>query len=151
VNKVILMGNLGADPELKMTNGGTAVMSLRLATTRREKKGDDWHDVTEWHSVTVWAKRAEALSKILVKGSKILVEGELRTRSWEDQDGNKRYKTEVHAQEIELCDRRRDGEGGGRRDEAPASRASSSSERREQPAASYDGPGAIDDDDDIPF
>ncbi len=131
MNRVILAGNLGADPELRTTATGTAVMSLRMATTERRKgKDDKYEDHTEWHSVVVWGKRAEGLSKILTKGSKILIEGGLRTSSWE-KDGQKRYKTEVHASEVELLGDKGGSRVGSRPDPVPA--------------------GEVPDDDDIPF
>ncbi|HQP39128.1 MAG TPA: single-stranded DNA-binding protein, partial [Polyangiaceae bacterium] len=100
-NRVLLLGNLGADPELKMTQGGMSVLKLRLATTERyQDKSGVWQDRTDWHSVVVWGKRAESLHKILAKGSNIFVEGSLRTSSYEDRDGNKRYKTEVIAKNL---------------------------------------------------
>jgi len=103
MNKTILMGNLGQDPELKYTQAGTAVMQLRLATNERRKTPNgEWGDHTEWHSVVVWDKRAEGLSKVLTKGSRVLVEGVLRTSSWE-KDGEKRYRTEIVARDVELC------------------------------------------------
>lgn len=111
MNKVILLGNLGADPELRYTNSGVAVLNIRLATTERfkDKQSGEWRDKTEWHDVVLWQARAEAMAKMLHKGSKVLIEGSLQTRSWEDRQGNKRYKTEVAAQNIELCDRREGG------------------------------------------
>lgn len=114
LNRVMLLGNLGAEPELRYTQGGQAVLNLRVATTesyldkervRRER--------TDWHSVVVWGKRGEALHKILGKGSTVFVEGSLRTSSYDDRDGNKRYKTEVVAQNIILTGRGR-GNGGER-------------------------------------
>ncbi len=110
LNKVMLIGNLGADPELKYTQGGQAVLSLRIATTERYvSKGGERQERTEWHSVVIWGNRAEALNKFLAKGRTIYVEGRLQTRSWDDKDGNKRYKTEVNAAQILLL-----GGGGGR-------------------------------------
>ena len=109
LNRVMLFGNLGADPELRTTQGGTAVMKLRLATTERYKDNSGaWQDRTEWHRVVVWGKRAEALHRILSKGSPIFVEGSLRTSSYDDKDGVKRYTTEIHANNILLG-----GRGGG--------------------------------------
>lgn len=103
MNKTILCGRLGADPDLRGT-----VLKLRLATTERRKDKDgNWSDHTEWHSVVVFGKRAEALSRLLGKGSRILVEGKLRTSSWE-KDGQKHYKTEVAADDVELLDGRQD-------------------------------------------
>lgn len=110
LNRVMLLGNLGADPELRFTQGGQAVLNMRLAINesyldkekvRREK--------TEWVSVVLWGKRAEALAKFLTKGSSIFVEGSLRTSSYDDRDGNKRYKTEVVANNVLLT-----GRSGGR-------------------------------------
>ncbi len=104
MNKVILLGNLGADPELRFTKEGQAVLNLRMACT------ETWFDKdkvkqerTEWASVVVWGKRGEGLAKILKKGDKILVEGGLRTSSYDDKEGNKRYKTEVNALDVFLC------------------------------------------------
>lgn len=125
MNRVVLFGRLGNDPELKSTQGGHKLLKLRLATVERVKKGDEFVDETEWHNVTMWGKRAEGLAKHLKKGSKVLVEGKLRTSDYEDRDGNKRYSTEVVADSIEFGgdkksdDRnepRNDGNrGGGRR------------------------------------
>ncbi len=111
LNRAILVGNLGMDPELKFTQGGQAVLRIRLATTESYPgKTGERQERTEWHTVTVWGKRAEALNKILSKGRTIWVEGRIQTRSWEDKDGNKRYSTEINAQNIGLM-----GGGGGPR------------------------------------
>src|SRR5205085_5748159 len=110
LNKVMLLGNLGADPELKMTQGGQAILKLRLATTESYvDRNQTRQERTEWHSVTLWGKRGEALSKFLTKGERIFVEGSLRTSSYE-KDGEKRYRTEVIANNIILAGR---GKGGG--------------------------------------
>lgn len=110
LNRAILVGNLGMDPELKFTQGGQAVLRIRLATTDSYlSKTGERQERTEWHTVTVWGKRAEALNKILQKGRTIWVEGRIQTRSWEDaKDGSKRYATEIQAQNIGLV-----GSGGG--------------------------------------
>lgn len=103
LNRVMLLGNLGADPELRMTGGGQAVLNLRLATTETYlDKNKERQERTEWHTVTLWGKRGESLGKILRKGDRIFVEGALRTSSWDDKDGNKRYKTEVVASNVIL-------------------------------------------------
>ncbi len=103
LNRVMLLGNLGADPELRFTQGGQAVLSIRLATTESYLDRDKVRkERTDWHSVTLWGKRGEALSKILSKGSQLFVEGRLQTSSYEDRDGNKRYKTEVIANNVIL-------------------------------------------------
>ncbi|HKY39720.1 MAG TPA: single-stranded DNA-binding protein [Polyangiaceae bacterium] len=110
LNKVMLMGNLGADPELRVTSGGQSVLKLRLATSETYlDKNRVRQERTEWHSVVVWGKRAEALSKFLTKGSRLFVEGGLRTSSYDDKEGIKRYRTEVVANNIILA-----GSGGGR-------------------------------------
>jgi single-strand DNA-binding protein len=112
LNRVMLMGNLGADPELRVTSGGQSVLKLRLATSETYlDKNRVRQERTEWHSVVVWGKRAEALSKFLTKGSKLFVEGGLRTSSYDDKEGNKKYRTEVVAQNIILAG---SGGGGGR-------------------------------------
>jgi single-strand DNA-binding protein len=106
MNRVMLLGNLGADPELRYTQAGMAVLSIRMATTETYvDKNKERQERTEWHTVVVWGARAEALAKILVKGSSVLVEGGLRTQSYE-KDGQKRYKTEVHARDLFLTGRR---------------------------------------------
>lgn len=105
LNRVTLFGNLGADPELRVTQSGQSVLKMRLATSASyfDKESNQRKERVEWHSVTVWGKRAEALAKFLSKGSRLLVEGELRTSSWEDDSGNKRYRTEVNALNIILA------------------------------------------------
>jgi single-strand DNA-binding protein len=109
LNRAILVGNLGMDPELKFTQGGQAVLRLRLATTESFlNRGGERQERTDWHTVVVWGKRAEALNKILSKGRTIWVEGRIQTRSWEDKDGNKRSTTEINANNIGLA-----GSGGG--------------------------------------
>jgi single-strand DNA-binding protein len=103
LNRAILIGNLGMDPELRYTQSGTAVLRLRLATTEtfmnreREKQ-----ERTDWHTIVVWGNRGEALSKILGKGRSIGVEGRIQTRSWDDKEGHKRYTTEIVASNIVL-------------------------------------------------
>jgi len=111
LNKVMLLGNLGADPELKVTQGGQAVLKLRLATTESYlDRNNTRQERTEWHRVTLWGKRAEALAKFLTKGERIFVEGRISTSSYE-KDGEKRYSTEVVANNIILAGR---GKGGDR-------------------------------------
>jgi len=115
LNRVILLGNLGADPELRMTNGGTAVLNIRLATSETYlDRNKQRQERTEWHRVVIWGKRAEALGKILTKGDRILVEGSLRTSSYDDKDGHKRYTTEIVATNIVLSGGGRGAAGGGR-------------------------------------
>jgi single-strand DNA-binding protein len=110
LNRVMLLGNLGADPELRMTPSGQSVLNLRLATTERYMdKNKSWQERTDWHNIVIWGKRGEALHRILGKGSTIFVEGSLRTSSYEDQTGAKRYKTEINAINVILTG----GRGGG--------------------------------------
>lgn len=111
LNRVMLLGNLGADPELKMTAGGQAVLKLRLATTETYlDRNNTRQERTEWHSVTLWGKRGEALAKFLSKGERIFVEGSLRTSSYE-KDGEKRYRTEINATNVILAGRAGRGAG----------------------------------------
>lgn len=110
LNRAYLLGNLGQNPELRQTNSGQSVLSLRMATNERYKNNDgEWVDRAEWHTVVVWGKRAEALAKILAKGSPIMVEGRIQTRKWEDKEGKDRYTTEIVAREIFLTGRKGDG------------------------------------------
>jgi single-strand DNA-binding protein len=103
LNRAALLGNLGADPELRATQSGTSVLRLRVATTSSYVDRDkERHERTDWHDVVLFGKRAEALGRVLRKGERVYVEGELRTSSYE-KDGEKRYRTEVHAQHVVLC------------------------------------------------
>jgi single-strand DNA-binding protein len=111
INKVILIGNLGADPEMKYTAGGTAICKFRIATTEVFKDRDgNQQERTEWHRVVAWAKLAEICGQYLSKGKQVYVEGSLRTSSWDDQDGNKRYTTEINARDVQFLG---GGTGGG--------------------------------------
>ena len=103
VNKVILVGNLGADPDMRYTQSGAGVCELRLATNESwtDRNGQK-QERTEWHRIIVWGKRAEICSKYLSKGRQIYVEGRLQTRSWDDKDGNKRYTTEIIANDVQF-------------------------------------------------
>ena len=107
MNKVILIGNLGADAQARQTQTGTYVLNVRLATNERRKVSEEWQDHTEWHDVVIFGKRAEGLAKFLYKGMKIGVEGRLQTDTWEDQQtGVKRWRTQVIADDIELLSSR---------------------------------------------
>src|SRR6478672_406848 len=115
VNKVILVGNLGRDAELRYTPGGAAVATLNLATTEtwNDKEGQR-QEKTEWHRVILWGKQAETLNQYLQKGKQIYIEGRLQTRQWDDKDGNKRYTTEVRGDRVVLLSGG-GGAGGGAR------------------------------------
>jgi single-strand DNA-binding protein len=109
VNKVILVGNLGRDAELRYTAGGAAVATLNLATTEVwNDRNNQRQEKTEWHRVVLWGKQAESLQEYLIKGKQIYVEGRLQTRQWDDKDGNKRYTTEIKCDRVTLL-----GGGGG--------------------------------------
>jgi single-strand DNA-binding protein len=110
VNKVILVGNLGRDAELRYTPGGAPVATLNLATTEvwNDKASGQKQEKTEWHRVVLWGKSAESLSEYLTKGKQIYIEGRLQTRKWQDKDGNDKYTTEIRADRITLL-----GGGGG--------------------------------------
>ncbi|MBN2226780.1 MAG: single-stranded DNA-binding protein [candidate division Zixibacteria bacterium] len=103
VNKVILIGNLGKDPELKYTPGGQAVANFSLATTEkwRDKDGN-MQDKTEWHNIVLWGRQAEIAKEYLAKGRQVYIEGRIQTRSWDDKDGNKRYTTEIVGQRMQF-------------------------------------------------
>jgi single-strand DNA-binding protein len=106
VNKVILLGNLGADPELRYTNSGTAVANFRIATNERwNDRNGEQQERTEWHNIVAWGKLGEICGKYLKKGRPVFVEGRLQTRSWEDQSGNKRYTTEIVALNMQMIGR----------------------------------------------
>jgi single-strand DNA-binding protein len=139
VNKVILVGNLGANPEMRFTQGGQHVANLRLATTERwtDRNGQK-QEATEWHRVVVWGKQAEIVGQYLTKGRQVYVEGRIRTRQWQDQAGQKRYSTEIVAQNVQML--------GGRGERSPEEAGAVVG--TDEPAAGDFGPSP---DDDIPF
>ncbi len=144
VNKVILVGNLGRDPELRYTKNGQAVCNFSLATTENWNSRDGQREErTEWHRIVAWAKTAELCSQYLSKGRSVYIEGQLRTRDWEDRDGNKRQTTEIHAQTVQFLGGR-GGNGGGGGGGAGSSGGGPSEDR------GFGGP-ASGGDDDIPF
>ena len=150
VNKVILVGNLGRDAELRYTPGGAPVATLNLATTEvwNDKAGQR-QEKTEWHRIVLWGKTAESLSEYLIKGKQLYIEGRLQTRQWDDKDGNKRYTTEIRGDRIVLL-----GGGGGGAGRQQAARGAAG-------ASPASGPAGMDEhmgepvselsDDDIPF
>jgi single-strand DNA-binding protein len=151
VNKVILVGNLGRDAELRYTPGGAAVATLNMATTEVwNDKGGQRQEKTEWHRIVLWGKTAESLNEYLTKGKQIYVEGRLQTRQWDDKDGNKRYTTEIRGDRVVLLGG--GGGGGGARGGGGASRgASEDSMGGGGHASSPDIPDQPLTDDDIPF
>ncbi len=113
VNKVILIGNLGADPEVRFTQSGTAVANLRIATTEKWRGQDgQMQEHTEWHQVVAWRRLAEICRDYLQKGSRVYIEGKLQTRKWQDQNGNDRYTTEIVAREMKMLSPRGAGAPG---------------------------------------
>ncbi len=114
INKVILVGNLGADPEMRTTGSGMAVCNLRIATTTRKKNQDGtWADSTEWHSVVCFGRTAENAGQYLRKGRQVYVEGRLQTRKWQDKEGKDRWSTEVVCNDLKFLGGRDGGGGGG--------------------------------------
>jgi single-strand DNA-binding protein len=149
VNKVILIGHLGKDPELRYTPGGQATASFSLATSERwTDKNGQRQERTEWHNIVVWSKLAEIANQYLKKGSPAYIEGRITNRSWDDRDGNKRYRTEIVANTIQFLG---SGSGGAGASDAisgqepgPASRAAP------EPDSMPAGPGAVADEE-LPF
>ena len=115
INKVILIGNVGQDPEIRYTgdvNNGTKVATFRVATTERYRdRAGNLQEHTEWHSIVVWRNTADVVEKYVKKGTQVYIEGRLRSRSWDDQNGNKRYVTEIVADTLQLLGRRPEGQG----------------------------------------
>ena len=152
VNKVILIGNLGKDPELRYTTGGQAVARFSLATTDRwkDKNSGELQEKTEWHNIVCWARLAETVNQYLKKGQSAYVEGRLQTRQWEDKDQVKRYTTEIVANEVVMLGGGRGAEqGGGYRPAAAA--ASAPANGADEYAAEGHLPSTEITDDDIPF
>ncbi len=114
VNKAILVGNLGRDPELRQTPNGQSVVNFTLATSENwTDKSGERQERTEWHRIVVWGRTAEMCHQYLSKGRTVYIEGRIQTREWEDKDGNKRYTTEINAQTVQFIGPRQDGGGGG--------------------------------------
>ncbi len=151
VNKVILVGNLGQDPETRYTASGAAVTNLRIATTEswKNRETGEREDKTEWHTVVLFGRLAEIASEYLKKGRQVYLEGRLQTRKWQDKSGADRYSTEVVANEMQMLGGRGGENEGGfapRQQAAPAQRPSGSGSG----GGAYDGPD-VDPNDDIPF
>ncbi len=110
VNKVIIVGNLGNDPELRTFPNGDQVANLSVATSDRwqDKQSGEWREVTEWHRIVLFRRLAEVAGQYLRKGSKVYIEGKIRTRKWQDQNGQDRYSTEIHADTMQMLDSKQD-------------------------------------------
>jgi single-strand DNA-binding protein len=151
VNKVFLLGNVGKDPEVRTTGGGTAVANFSLATSDRfQDQQGNWQDRTEWHNLVAFKRLAEIARDYVKKGTKLFIEGKIQTRSWDDKEtGAKKYRTEIIVLELSLLSGREDGGGSSR--SASTSSASSGMDQR-QPAANDEYSQAAEiSDDDIPF
>ncbi len=144
LNKVMIIGNTGRDAELRFTANGTAVSDFSVAVnSRRRGQSGEWEEETEWFNITLFGDRAERISQYITKGKQIYVEGRLRTRNWDDDQGVRHYRTEVIANNIEFLDRRGDSGGGGGSDWDGGGEARSAA-----PAAA---PAAASEVDDLPF
>jgi single-strand DNA-binding protein len=152
VNKVIIIGNLGRDPEIKYTQSNVPVANFSVATTEswKDKTSGEWQEKTEWHRIVAWRHLAERAEKYLRKGKQVYVEGRIETRKWTGQDGNDRYTTEIIANQMMLLGRRDDNEpggsyggGGGKQEKAAGGGGFS--------APPMDAPATPDEDDDLPF
>ncbi|KAF0216991.1 MAG: single-strand DNA-binding [Geobacteraceae bacterium] len=138
LNKVMLIGNLGRDPEVRYTTAGTAVASFSLATSEKFKnKNGEWEEKTEWHNITLWGRLAEIAGEYLAKGKTVYIEGRLQTRKWQDRDGKDRYTTEIVGDKMQMLSAR--GEGG---------RQGAGRQEGQEPG--YEEP-VFNPDDDIPF
>jgi len=115
VNKVIIVGNLGRDPEIKYTQSNVPVANFSVATSEswKDKQTGEWQEKTEWHRIVAWRHLAERAERYLKKGKQVYIEGKIETRKWQGQDGNDRYTTEIVAREMQLLGRREEGDAGG--------------------------------------
>ena len=139
LNKVMLIGNLGKDPEVRFTASGQAVASFSLATSEKFKgKTGEWEERTEWHNITLWGKLAEIAGEYLSKGKTVYIEGRLQTRKWQDKSGNDRYTTDIVGDKMQMLSAKGERSSGGEPSSAPKSGGSSYEEPPFQ-------------DDDIPF
>ena len=154
VNKVILVGNLGADPETRYMPNGDAVANIRLATTEswKDKASGEKREMTEWHRVVFYRKLAEIVGQYLKKGSSVYIEGRIRTRKWQDKEGQERYTTEIEATEMQMLGGRQSAaSSSGGEAEYGGSMPSSSSGGGSRPAPAKKAPSFDTMDDDIPF
>ncbi|HUD54351.1 MAG TPA: single-stranded DNA-binding protein [Terracidiphilus sp.] len=153
VNKVILLGNVGKDPEMRSTGGGTLVANFTLATSDRQKDPQgNWQDRTEWHNLVAFTRLAEIVRDYVKKGSKLYVEGKIQTRSWDDKEtGAKRYRTEIIVNDISLLSGRDEGSSGGYSRGSSASSAPANFDQRAPAGNDEYAQQAEISDDDIPF
>ena len=144
INKVILVGNLGGDPEIRYIDNGTAVANFSIATSERwkDKNTGEMQNRTEWHRIVAWRKLAEICNQYLSKGRQVYIEGRLQTREWKDKDGNKRYTTEVVANEMKML---------GKKDTSESTDAFKKTEPSSQVSDNLRQPLPDEEDDEIPF
>jgi len=154
LNKVMLIGNLGADPETRFTQDGTCVCNLRIATTEKFKnRNGEQQERTEWHRVVMWGRLGEIANQYLSKGSRVYIEGKIETRKWQDRDGNDKYTTEIRANEMKMLgggSGAGSGSAGNRGGNLPA-QGGGSAPKGNDPFASAPDFGDVPVDDDIPF
>jgi len=155
LNKVMLIGNLGADPETRFTQDGTCVCNLRIATTEKFKnRNGEPQERTEWHRVVMWGRLGEIANQYLSKGSRVYIEGKIETRKWQDRDGNDKYTTEIRANEMKMLG---GGSGSGNKSSGnqagnfPSQGGGSAPKSNNDPFASTPDFGDVPVDDDIPF
>jgi single-strand DNA-binding protein len=152
LNKVMLIGNVGKDPEIRHLESGTAVANITLATTERYKdRNGETQEQTEWHNVVLWRGLADVTERFVRKGSQIFIEGKIRSRSWEDQSGQKRYTTEIVADNMQLLGRRSDNPANA--SSRPASSANNVQPDRKEPSSFDNGTADLprEEVDDLPF
>jgi single-strand DNA-binding protein len=156
INKVILIGHLGQDPEVRALPSGSSIANLRIATTEswKDKQSGEFKEQTEWHTVVLFGRTAEVAAEYLKKGSQVYIEGRLRTRKWQDKTGNDRYSTEIVGNDMQMLGGRGQGgggqsgaQGGGRGQGGAAPKGETGGEFSDAPATSTEH----DFDDDIPF
>ncbi len=151
VNKVIIIGNLGRDPEIKYTQSSVPVANFSVATSEswKDKSTGEWQEKTEWHRIVAWRHLAERAEKYLKKGKQVYIEGRIETRKWQGQDGNDRYTTEIVANQLMLLGRRDENESFGGGSDSPSSPGASGGFN--PPPMPDTGGAAKDEDDDLPF
>lgn len=140
VNKVILIGNVGKDPEVKRLDNGMVITKFTLATSETYRKDNEKVTNTEWHNIVLFKGQAEVAEKYVKKGDALYIEGKIQTRSWDDQDGNKRYMTEIVGNNMQML-----GGGSGRKNQEPAQQAAQENTQAQQPSES------LGEEDDLPF
>jgi single-strand DNA-binding protein len=149
INKVILVGNLGKDPEIRYTSDNTPVATFSVATTESYNKNGEWVEITEWHNIVAWRYLAEKAQKFLQKGKQVYIEGKIRNRSYDDKEGNKRYTIDIVADVIQPLGKREDGEGSNNGGGYANAQSQQQPQAQPQQAAQTAPPVPLDDD--LPF